>query len=128
MEADLLGILAVHLALGHRQGAEHGDGLQPHAVGEVRCLDHPADVGKGPVHVAGLGAVHDHAAAPDAGVAGVRIQPQAPARQVQAGHVFGDLGQVRAGVHEGAQHHVAADAREAVQVGRAHGILVTWAG
>jgi hypothetical protein len=35
---------------------------------------------------------------------------------------------IEAGVDEGTEEHVAADAREAVEIGDAHGVIVSWVG
>jgi len=35
---------------------------------------------------------------------------------------------IEAGVDEGSEEHVAADAGEAIEVGDAHGVIVSWAG
>ena len=48
--------------------------------------------------------------------------------EVQGGGGLVEDGGIEAGVDEGTEEHVAADAREAVEIGDAHGVIVSWAG
>ena len=48
--------------------------------------------------------------------------------EVQGGGGLVEDGGIEAGVDEGTEEHVAADAREAVEIGDAHGVIVSWVG
>src|SRR5258705_5705876 len=48
--------------------------------------------------------------------------------EIQGGGGLVEDGGIEAGVDEGSEKHVAADAGEAIDVGDAHGVIVSWGG
>ena len=48
--------------------------------------------------------------------------------EIQGGGGLVEDGGIEAGVDEGSEEHVTTDAREAVEIGDAHGVIVSWVG
>ena len=115
VEVHLFDRHLVDLGLGLGQSAEDRDGVAPRsAPASVGLLDHLHDVREVPVRVLLLHVNVVLGGADAASASPFRRRPTAPASSEAMASDDGGL--VRAGIRQRADQHVAADAREGVQI------------